>query len=140
MRLPPAALFFVAGFLLTGCSTIESRIEKNRAAFDRLPALQQTLVKRGEIREGLNEDAVYLAWGKPDDITHGSEGGRRFDVWIYYRYRQDTIDDYEYVPRRYGRHIGFDSVYRPRYVTRASLDRRVVFERGKVVAWETVGW
>src|SRR5439155_1276991 len=68
---------------LCGCSTVRTRMEERRAAFDKLPPAQQALVARGQVREGMGKDAVYIAWGRPDEATNGSRGGQAFEVWTY---------------------------------------------------------
>jgi hypothetical protein len=134
-------LLLAFGFAtLAACSTVESRIEKHRAAYDRLTPAEQRLVAEGEVREGMPKAAVMIAWGRPDDIRQGSESGRNYEVWTYYRYSQRTVPDYEYVPRRYGPYFRWESLYRPRQVTQAGLDRRAVFERGVVISWEMASW
>ncbi len=133
---------FAAIFLLFtlpgGCASVENRIEKNRAAYVRLPAAERKLVSQEKISEGMNRDAVRMAWGKPDRITHMSQAGRNFEIWTYYRYHQETIPDYQYVPRRVGNGFTYQSLYSPRYETHANLDRRAVFENDRVVTSEQV--
>jgi hypothetical protein len=134
-------LFRAFGFaMLAACSTVESRIEKHRAAYDRLAPAEQRLVSEGKVREGMPKAAVMIAWGRPDDIRLGSEAGRNYEVWTYYRYSQRTVPDYEYVPRRYGPYFRWESLYRPRQIPHASVDRRAVFERGTVSSWEMASW
>jgi hypothetical protein len=124
--------------VLGGCASVENRIEKNRPAFDRLSPEERKLVSEEKIGEGMNRDAVRIAWGKPDRITRMSQAGRNFEIWTYYRYQQETIPDYQYVPRRVGRGIAYQSLFSPRYETNASLDRRAVFENDRVVTSELV--
>ena len=64
---------FVALFVLflSGCSTVESRIQSNPQVYGLLSPADQALVRQGRIREGLPKAAVYLAWGGPDRIRSG---------------------------------------------------------------------
>lgn len=60
-------LALLALALLTSCvpTTPEARIEQNPEKFWKLSDSEQALVRKGEIRRGMNPDAVYYAWGKP---------------------------------------------------------------------------
>ena len=64
-------LIGVAILSLCGCSTVQSRIRERRSAFEKLPPRQQELVIHGKVSEGMSADAVYMAWGRPDEITRG---------------------------------------------------------------------
>lgn len=52
---------------LVSCSVITpaDRIRENPAMYQNLPSEQQTLVQQGRICNGMNQDAVFLAWGCP---------------------------------------------------------------------------
>lgn len=53
--------------LLGACvpTTPEARIEQSPEKFWKLNDKDQELIRKGEIRRGMNPDAVYYAWGKP---------------------------------------------------------------------------
>ena len=126
-----AALFFG-----TGCSTVSTRIKERPQAFAKLPPADQSLVQSGKVRNGLGADAVYLAWGKADDIKPGSTQGKPSETWTYIGYRQETVQYFDVIPRPVGRH-GFvaDTISTPIYVSHPYVRRQVAFENGKVVAW-----
>ncbi|HEY2951783.1 MAG TPA: hypothetical protein VGK40_04320, partial [Verrucomicrobiae bacterium] len=69
----PAHSVLLAAALLTGCatSTVETRKQERYGAYSALPDESRRLVDQGKIKVGLNEDAVYLAWGKPSQILSG---------------------------------------------------------------------
>src|SRR2546430_16316836 len=69
--------------VLTGCSTVESRISEHPDLFHSLSANDQALVSRGEIRSGMSQNAVWLAWGNPDQKAVGSMRGRETETWVY---------------------------------------------------------
>src|SRR5207237_350895 len=50
---------------LSGCSTVSTRIDSHRAAFDSLPPDQRALVSQGKIGGGMSPEAVFIAWGQP---------------------------------------------------------------------------
>ena len=73
----------VSALFLSGCSTISSRIEANRAAFEHLSAKDQALVTQGRIRGGMSQEAVYLAWGQPQQKAVGMVRGNTTETWVY---------------------------------------------------------
>ncbi len=44
----------------------------------------QALVQHGQIRSGMAQDAVYLAWGAPDLKTIANIHGRPAATWVYF--------------------------------------------------------
>jgi hypothetical protein len=72
-----------SAIILTGCSTTESRISEHPEIFNRLSPRDQELVKQGQIRVGMTKDAVWLAWGAPDQKAVGAMRGRQTETWIY---------------------------------------------------------
>jgi outer membrane protein assembly factor BamE (lipoprotein component of BamABCDE complex) len=69
--------------VLTGCSTVESRISEHPDLFQSLSPSDQALVSRGQIRVGMSKNAVWLAWGSPDQKAVGNMRGRQTETWIY---------------------------------------------------------
>ena len=69
------ACIATGALLLAGCSTVSSRIESNRAAFDQLSPKDQALVSQGKIGPGMSQQAVYIAWGQPQQKAIG-DGAR----------------------------------------------------------------
>src|SRR5204862_6830430 len=81
-----------SALLLTSCSTTETRISGHPEIFQRLSPRDQDLVSQGKIREGMSLDAVWLAWGTPDQKGVGTARGHAVETWIYneYVYSHDT--------------------------------------------------
>jgi len=128
-------LLFTA--LLAGCSSVESRIKKHPATYASLSENDQRLVSRGNIREGLSQDAVYIAWGKPDDVIRGSAKGKPFETWVYNAFDDEAIVHGPMIPIR-GRYFGpYDiyPIYEPVYVQWRYPYRSVTFQGGRVVEW-----
>jgi hypothetical protein len=72
-----------SALVFTGCETTENRISENQNLFNSLSASDQALVSRGQIRSGMSQQAVWLAWGNPENKTHGEMRGRATETWIY---------------------------------------------------------
>ena len=71
--------------LASGCETPRTRAQARQSAFTKLSAADQRLVLGGKVRDGLSADAVYIAWGEPDEkraLTTGKESAER---WRYHR-------------------------------------------------------
>src|SRR4051794_40712002 len=97
LSLSASALFF------SGCATPEQRITDHPEIFQRLSPRDQDLVKVGKIREGMAPDAVYLAWGTPDQKGTGVARGHAVETWIYSEYYYaNSPYPYPYGPFGYG--------------------------------------
>ena len=72
---------FLAG-ILTGCSTPGTRGQAHAAELHRLSPADQHLVLHGNIRPGMSPEAVYIAWGSPDDKIAGT-GKSPSETWVY---------------------------------------------------------
>ncbi len=131
-------------FVLTGCTvTREGRIRENQAMFDKLPDSHKRLVLRGLITEGMRPDAVYLAWGRPSQVSKGSRSGRSFERWIYTRYEpvwsQNVGIGYGY-GHGYGHGCRYGGFYGdgPQVTYIPYNAAKVEFVSGRVKAWEAL--
>lgn len=109
--------------LLAGCSTTQTRITDRPDLYQSLSANDQALVSRGEIRPGMSQNAVWLAWGSPEQKTLGNVHGRAAETWVYFSY----TDAY---PFGYGYGIGYpfrpyfyggSAIYRTRFGRRFAI-------------------
>ena len=83
-RLPVSAVLAAAFLALAaGCSTIESRIEENRAYFDSLPAADQAQIRIGKIDLGFTPESVRMALGEPRQRLVRRSAGGDSEIWIY---------------------------------------------------------
>lgn len=123
---------------VTGCSTPETRSkEKERAsAFEKLSQADQRLVLKGKIREGLGEDAVYVAMGHPSRRIRSQREGVSEVSWIYSRMESRLVPAYStrVVRLSDGRRYLTD-VYTPVYDTYLVDAFEVTFRDGKVIGW-----
>jgi len=127
-----------ASLLLGGCSTVETRIGERPDAFHALSPSDQTLVRQGRIRAGLAPDAVYIAWGKPDEIRRGGGGGATFERWVYYGFRTEMLPDYHfnYMTRPVGRRYYDWPLFLPTTVSTPYPYRWARFQNGRLTEWE----
>ena len=77
--------FLLSALILTlaGCSTVDSRIAKNREVFNTWPATVQDKVVVGQIDIGFTPDQVRVALGEPDRIFTRTTGDGTSQVWSY---------------------------------------------------------
>jgi len=67
----------------TGCSTVDSRIAKNRDAFTTWPPAVQDKVVVGQIDIGFTPEQVRVALGEPDRVFTRTTGDGTSQVWSY---------------------------------------------------------
>lgn len=122
---------------MSGCQTIESRIEKNQMAFNKLPDDQKQLVRQGVIKTGMNSDAVYMALGNPSRSLNKNVKGVDYSSWIYESVYTQSIPQWTYVYGRdyCGRVVAYP-YYNPIYTYYDVPYLKVTFKQGKVVEWE----
>ena len=129
--------------LFSNCaSTVQSRIERNPQEFASLSSKQQELVRQGRIAKGMPKRGVFLAWGRPDNVSRGSRDGKDFEAWRYRGYQPVYTHSIGFsVGHGYGRYghgwcpgygYGTDVYYRP--YTAARVD----FHNNRVSGWESV--
>lgn len=115
-----------------GCattSTIESRKQERVAAYAALSPEFKSLVDGGQIRKGMSEDAVYIAWGRPAQILQQEDQSGAATIWLY---EGGWMEETRYwYGRRYPR---LEHDYQPRSYVRAEI----VFVDGRVVSWRTL--
>ena len=61
-----------SALILTSCSTTETRISKHPEIYQSLSPRDQAMVSQGQIRAGMSLNAVWLAWGSPDQKSRTS--------------------------------------------------------------------
>ena len=109
-----------AGLCLTSCETLENRISEHQDMFNTLSPRDQALVRQGQIRSGMSMNAVWLAWGSPEQKTSGEMRGRPTETWIYVENRYAPYGSayypyYGYGPGFYGGFGGGVGVIRTRH-------------------------
>jgi hypothetical protein len=101
-----------SAIVLTSCSTPETRISNHPEIFQTLSPRDQELAKAGKIREGMSQDAVWLAWGIPDQKATGVAHGKSVETWIYNEYYYaNSPYPYPYGPFGYGGYYGGNVIF-----------------------------
>ena len=85
MKSPFYLLLPVIALITVSCSSNNptTRIEKNPEIFRKLSTTHQALAEGGEITKGMSPEAVYIAWGRPDNKTEGQDEKKRYQQWTY---------------------------------------------------------
>ncbi len=100
-----------SALILASCSTTETRISRHPEIYQTLSSSDQALVSQGQIRAGMSQNAVWLAWGSPDRKIVGNMRGRPTETWIYINYTTYPYPyHYPYYGRGFGYGFGFTSV------------------------------
>ena len=68
---------------LTACSSTESRVHENQAAFDSYPPEVQQKIRSGNVDIGFTPDQVRMALGDPDHRYSRQTAAGTQDVWGY---------------------------------------------------------
>ncbi len=113
--------------LLAGCATptVESRKKERYAAYAALSPDMREAVDRGTVKVGMPMDAVYIAWGNPDQVTQSGNASGETTTWMYYGGYMAQSSYWGWQRLHY--------VYTPVNYVRAE----VVFANGSVREWRT---
>ena len=79
------SLNLIGLIVLAGCETTPQagRIAELKPAFEQLPRIEQKKVARGAIDQGYTMQMIYMALGRPDQITAAPDGNA-----VQWSYRQ----------------------------------------------------
>lgn len=143
MKLRYEVSMALLGVLLVaaGCttqSTVETRRTERGAAYEQLPEDQRRLVDEGQIKVGMNEDAVFIAWGKPAQVLQSEDSSGRMTTWLYH----GTTTD-EFVGWRYVEVPGPRGSYLTRRMdrdvsVREYVSAELIFREGALQSWRTL--
>jgi hypothetical protein len=120
--------------LLVGCATsntFEKRRVERSAAYSALSPEFKTAVEHGQIKVGMSEDAVYMAWDSPSEILKSANEQGEITRWLYYgSYMQEN----RYWTGSRGR--GFPSErLQYDYIPRDYVSAEIIFSNGVVKSW-----
>lgn len=128
-----------------GCATPEAtdpkqvakRKAERSAAFAALPVDQQSAVDQGQIKVGMSEDAVYIAWGKPAQVLRSGDASGETTTWLYHGTATDTYHYWHYreYPRRDGTTF-LDRSLDTDFAFRDYVSAELRFKSGKLESWK----
>jgi hypothetical protein len=121
-------LILLIGVGLSGCATssIESRKKERASAYASLSPDFRALVDSGQIKVGMDMEAVYIAWGKPSQTLLNEDQNGSSTVWLYEGgWMQES---------RYWSPHHIANYYQPMVYVRAEI----VFVNGQVRSWRTL--
>lgn len=133
-------VLLAGALVLVGCktSTVETRRTERSTAYNALPPDQRALVDQGQIKVGMSEDAVYIAWGKAAQVVSSEDQKGRTTTWLYHgtwleenrywSYREVSRDGRVYLERYLDRD----------YNSRDYISAEIVFKNGTVASWRTL--
>lgn len=122
----------VCGILVVaGCATssIEKRKNERSAAYASLTPEMKSLVDKGQIKAGMTQDAVYMAWGAPAQILQSENQGGAATTWIY---RGGYLEETRYWAGWRSPRLEHD------YQPRTYVSAEIIFVDGKVKQWRTL--
>jgi hypothetical protein len=133
-------IVLVSGALLMGCatSTIESRKKERAAAYTAFPPEVKNFVDNGQIKVGMTEDAVYIAWGTPAEILQSETGNRAESTWLYHGGWMEETRYWTYREAGRGRDIHLERYLDRDYQPRTYVSAEIVFVNGCVNRWRTL--
>lgn len=80
---PRLLAFLLLGMMLAGCSSVSSRIDRNRAGFERYSMAVREKIVAGEVGVGFTPDQVRMALGEPDRVSTRTTPDGSSEVWSY---------------------------------------------------------
>lgn len=130
--------------LMVGCSTtapndpksVAKRKGERSAVYAALPADQQAAVDQGQIKVGMSEDAVYLAWGKPAQVLKGGDASGEYTTWLFQGTATDSYRTWRL--REYPRRDGSTFLERSLdtdYAFREYVSAELHFREGALTRW-----
>lgn len=133
----PVGQLLAAALLLlaAGCSSVSSRISKNRSEYESWPMEVREKVAAGQVDIGFTPDQVRMALGDPERVATRTTADGQSEAWIY---RKESprigigfgIGSYS---RNSAMGVGVNSGGWP---LRPDESQRIVFEGGRVTAVE----
>lgn len=121
-----------------GCTSPESRIQRNPEVFARLSPTEQEMIRHGQVGLGFTPEMVKLALGDPDRVLQRTDQSGTSEIWSYVSYEgPDGIILYR---GWYHRYYAWGDPLFPYYTSYAGRRERehfrVVFKDGKVISIE----
>lgn len=131
-----AVLVAIAAAGCATSSTVATRRAERTAAYGALPEAERALVDQGQIRSGMGEDAVYIAWGRAAQVLKSGDATGEQTTWLYHATATDSYHYWSY--REQTRKDGstfLDRSMQTDYNFRDYVSAELVFRDGKLERW-----
>jgi hypothetical protein len=136
----------VAALFLGACSTPDSRIRRNQAAFDKMTPAEQASIRQGIVELGFTPEMVYLAMGRADNVEDRVTPTGTLTIWVYNRFFREYVGrqmvgfrrDVYFDPRINSWRVFYTPVSQPVFRERVEEIARIVFRDGRVESIEQV--
>jgi hypothetical protein len=122
--------------LIAGCSTVDSRIAKEREQFDAWPAEVQEKIRTGRVDVGFTPGQVRVALGEPAKKYRRTTAEGEAEVWTYAGGRWGMSVGVGVGSVRSGGAYGGGVAYEPPTYGADDERLRIVFEADRVVSIE----
>jgi hypothetical protein len=133
-------MLLLAVCLFCGCArnTIETRKQERYSAYTGLPEEMRSLVDQGQVKVGMSMDAVYIAWGQPDQVYSAENANGAITTWLYHNTKLESYHYWTYRSVR-GRYTAYSEPYLEHdYYVRPYVSAEVVFQDGVVQECRTL--
>ncbi len=127
-----------AAFVLTSCSTPQTRISEHPDLYQSLSHKDQALISAEQIRIGMSRTATWLAWGWPDRRIIGNMGDGRTETWVYVYYATCPYYPFEPLDEYFGAPFYDPFCYSWFPPSVPYPGKLVTFAHGKVVSYQYV--
>jgi hypothetical protein len=140
IRVNVRSALLLTALLAAGCqtSTVESRRAERPSAYEALAPEIRALVDQGQIKVGMNEDAVYIAWGPPSEIVQSETQSGRLTTWLYHSTMMEETRYWAYREIWRGNQMFLERYLERDYDPRHYVKAEIVFEKGAVKEWRTL--
>ena len=131
-------LFLSLSLLLVGCASTAKNFDKRRterlSAYNALSPDFRAAVDQGQIKIGMSQDAVYIAWGPPSEVLKSANEQGELTRWLFYgSYLQEQR---YWTGSRGGYHRGIPSErLQFDYIPRDYVSAEILFANGVVKSW-----
>lgn len=132
---PRRLLLASALLLLASCSSVSSRISKNRAEYEAWPMEVREKVAAGQVDIGFTPDQVRVALGDPERVATRTTADGQSESWIYRKPSPRIGIGFGVGSYSSNSAVGV-GVSSGGWPLRPDESKRVVFEGGRVTAVE----
>ncbi len=126
--------------LCSGCatSTVETRKQEKYGVYSTLSTEQREMVDQGRIKVGMSSDAVYIAFGKPEEIVQEETQAGATTYWLYHGSNLREHRYWSYRSVRSGDRYYTEPYMATDYSLQPYVRAEVVFQDGLVKQWRSM--